>query len=130
MQYGFFSSAFHLGGRLRFHTVQVEGRRLTSQFRIFVARMGSTFSISSMPTNSRVPIVLQPDRDARVGPVTCSSGSSTERYFKMLTARAATTAMVINDTMDSEAKSALARKDNGMESAGAKLVPVAKDVKR
>ena len=46
----------------------------------------------------------------------------------MLTARAATIAMVIRDTSDSDVKSAFARRVNGMASAGAKLVPLANDV--
>ena len=46
----------------------------------------------------------------------------------MLTARAATTAIVTSDTIDSEANSALARIERGIASAGAKLVPFANDV--
>ena len=46
----------------------------------------------------------------------------------MLTARAATTAMVTSETSDSLAKRIFIRRDRGMASAGAKLVPLAKEV--
>lgn len=46
----------------------------------------------------------------------------------MLTARAATTAMVMSDTIDSEANNAFARMVSGIASAGAKLVPFANEV--
>ena len=47
---------------------------------------------------------------------------------RIFTARAATTAIVTNDTIDSVVNSAFMRNVSGMASAGAKLVPFAKDV--
>jgi hypothetical protein len=46
----------------------------------------------------------------------------------MLMARAPTTTIATNETADSDAKSTLIRSVNGIASAGAKLVPLAKDV--
>jgi hypothetical protein len=46
----------------------------------------------------------------------------------MLTALAATIAIVTSDTIDSVRKSVLANIVSGIASAGAKLVPLAKDV--